>query len=155
MRWVLSLAVAAAFLAALVLFVQSHGPSSQVTDSPGAVATENQEADTLVAQDQAPHTVRSSPGAAPPTALERALHAYVARLIAGGQIDGPLTRSSCTAVSRPDEQRPAFRCAVVAGSVTYPFLGVVDVRAHSVTYCKRDPPPVPSENIPVSRRCQD
>ena len=43
--------------------------------------------------------------------------------------------------------------AVVAGGVTYPFLGVADPRARRVTYCKRDQPPVPSDNIPVSRRC--
>jgi hypothetical protein len=30
---------------------------------------------------------------------------------------------------------------------------VVNVPAHRLTYCKRDEPPVPSMNIPVSRRC--
>jgi hypothetical protein len=40
-----------------------------------------------------------------------------------------------------------------AADVNYDFLGVVDVPAHRLTYCKRDEPPVPSMNIPVSRRC--
>jgi hypothetical protein len=42
---------------------------------------------------------------------------------------------------------------VESAAVSYPFLGVVDLRAKQITYCKRDPPPVPSENIPVSSRC--
>ena len=38
--------------------------------------------------------------------------------------------------------------------MTYPFLGVVDPAARRITYCKRDPPPAPSDNVPVSSRCR-
>jgi hypothetical protein len=30
---------------------------------------------------------------------------------------------------------------------------VVDTSARRITYCKRDPPPVPSQNVPLSPRC--
>jgi hypothetical protein len=42
---------------------------------------------------------------------------------------------------------------VVANGQGYRFLGVVDTAAHRITYCKHDEPPVPGEDIPVSRRC--
>jgi hypothetical protein len=69
-----------------------------------------------------------------------------------GFLNGPLQRSTCRPLkSNGDSLR--FSCAVIAANVNYPFLGVVDVAARRITFCKRDPPPVPSENIPVSRRC--
>ena len=69
-----------------------------------------------------------------------------------GIIDGPLGRIACRRTGDTPGRR-AFKCTAVAGGVSYPFLGVVDLRARRVTYCKRDEPPVPSLNIPVSRRC--
>ncbi len=154
LRWVLSILVASALLVALVRFVDSNGSSSQqATVSPAAAAQENQEAETLVSQDQAPHTVRLSRGANPADALTRAVRADMVGLIAHGELDGPLSRSSCTLI-RTRAGSQAFRCAAIADGLTYPFLGVVDVPAGLVTYCKRDPPPIPSDNIPVSSRCQ-
>jgi hypothetical protein len=46
-----------------------------------------------------------------------------------------------------------YSCVATANDVNYDFLGVVNVPAHQLTYCKRDEPPVPSMNIPVSPRC--
>jgi hypothetical protein len=43
---------------------------------------------------------------------------------------------------------------VVVANVSYPFVGVVEPAARRLTYCKRDLPPVPTMNIPVSARCR-
>ena len=153
-RWVLSFSVAAALLVALVRFVESNNSdSSQAIENPAGAEAQNREAAILVAQDQAPHTVRLKPQAVPARAIERAVRADMASLIAHQALDGPLGRSTCTQIGPRGTVRVAYRCMVVAGGVTYPFLGVVDLHAQQITYCKRDPPPVPSENIPVSRRC--
>ena len=40
-----------------------------------------------------------------------------------------------------------------SGNVNYPFVGVFTEDQAALTYCKRDLPPIPSENIPVSARC--
>ena len=152
-RWVLSFVVAGALLFGLVRFVDSNNANSEGTANAAAAAEENREAQILVGQDQAPHVVALKPGGAPAAALARAVHAAIGRLIALQQLDGPLGRSSCTATGPRRGLRLAYSCSVAAGSVSYPFLGVVDLRNRKVTYCKRDPPPVPSENIPVSSRC--
>lgn len=150
----LSILVGCALLVALVLFVEHNGSSSQEANlSPAAAEQENQEAETLVAQDQAPHTVRLRSRGAPAAALARRVSDDISGLIAHGVLDGPLGHSSCTPTGERGKQSHAFSCSVVADGVTYPFLGVVDAQAGVATYCKRDPPPVPSENIPVSRRC--
>ena len=67
-------------------------------------------------------------------------------------IEGPLIRVTCTGTGT-HAGRPAFRCSAVADGISYPFFGVVNLRARRVTYCKRDAPPVPSLNIPLNRRC--
>jgi hypothetical protein len=40
-----------------------------------------------------------------------------------------------------------------AADVNYDFVGAVDIPARQLTYCRREPPPVPSEKIPVSPAC--
>ena len=149
----LSIVVAAGLLAALVLFVENHSSDSTATESPAAALEANREAEILVSQDQAPHVVRLVSGAAPVTALEHAIRAAMARQISYGAISGPLTRSTCTPSRKRATVRRAFRCKAVAADVSYPFLGVVNMRARQITYCKRDPPPVPSQNVPISPRC--
>lgn len=154
LRWALSFGVVLVLGAALVLFVEHHGSDSPTTTDPAAVLRANREAEILVAQDQAPHVVRLSSGIAPAAALERALHAAMAQLIASGQINGPLGRSTCTPTRAAAGDRRSFACRVLAARVSYPFVGVVDTRTRRITFCKRDPPPIPSQNIPVSRRCR-
>jgi hypothetical protein len=150
---VLSILVASGLLIALVVAVHNNGPDSPASQNPTAVAQANQEAEIVVAQDQAPHALPLAPGIAPAAALSRAVRGYMAGQIRQGDLNGPLQRSSCTAAGRRGGSF-AFRCTVLAADVSYPFLGVVDLTSRRVTYCKRDPPPVPSENIPVSRRCR-
>jgi hypothetical protein len=148
-RWALSFAVAAALLVGLVVFVDhNNNPNSLASQNPAAVVRANREAETLVAQDQSPR-VAAAGGFGPRAALERAVHADMAQRVQSGQIDGPLQGVRCAG----DGSGPAFSCTAMAAGVNYDYLGVVDVHARRVTFCRRDPPPVPSQNIPVSRRC--
>lgn len=149
-RWVLCVAVAALLLAGLVLFVDSNTtPDAVAPQNPSAVIRANREAETLVAQDQAPRVATVPAGAGAPAGVERAVRGDMTQRINAGQIEGPLDRVRCVGAGA----RTAFSCTATAAGVNYDYLGVADLRARRVTFCRRDPPPVPSENVPVSRRC--
>jgi hypothetical protein len=152
-RWVLSLGIGLILVVALILFVEHNNSNSEATQSPAAVLRANREAEVVVTQDQAPHVAAVAPGASAHAAVVKAVRSDVTGLINRGIVDGPLTRVTC-ARAGTRAGRLGFRCAAVANGITYPFLGVVDVAARRVTYCKRDAPPTPSLNIPVSRRCR-
>jgi hypothetical protein len=96
--------------------------------------------------------VRLQPGARPSAALAAAVRADIMDQIARQTIYGPLGKSSCTQTASRGAQQ-GFSCAVSVNGLPYPFVAVVDLHARSITYCKRDPPPVPSENVPVSAKC--
>jgi hypothetical protein len=153
LRFALSLGVVVILGVALVLFVEDNGPDTPASSDPAAVVRANREAEILVSQDQAPHVVRLSGRGTPAKELEHAVRSDIADLISTGQISGPLGRVACTPTAARASARRGFRCSVVADQVSYPFLGVVDTRTRRIIYCKRDPPPVPSENVPVSSRC--
>ncbi len=153
-RFALSLTIAAALLGAMIVFVSRHNTDSPTSTNDAVQVQANREAEILIEQDQAPRSARLSAGVAPATALERAIHARMARQIAAGAISGPLQRARCRASGGGTRARTGFSCTAVAGSVTYPFLGVVDTATRRLIYCKRDLPPVPSENVPVSVRCR-
>jgi hypothetical protein len=152
-RWALSLIIALALVVALVVFVDRHNNNDLASLSPAAALRANREAEIVVSQDQAPHVVKLATTVAPKAAFTRAILAAMNNLLAHGQIDGPFDRVTCrTAGSGPGVS--GYRCTGEADDVNYIFLGVIDHRADRITYCKRDPPPIPSENIPISRRCQ-
>lgn len=153
-RFALSLLVAAALLVALVLFVSAHNTDSPSSTNPAAAVQANRDAEILIAQDQAPHVVRLARGHASGAALEHAVRARMAAQVKSGSVDGPLRTARCRPLDAPTGSRRAFSCAIVAGAVTYPFLGVVDTAGRRITYCKRDPPPTASDNVPVSARCR-
>lgn len=148
-RWVLSFAVGAIVLVLLVIVVAHSNPNGLSPQNPAAVVRANREAETLVKQDQAPRVTTAAAHASARAALERAVRADMTARLASGQITGPLQRVACAHAAG----RSAFSCTATAADVNYDYLGVVDDGAHRVTYCRRDPPPVPSENIPVSPRC--
>jgi hypothetical protein len=152
-RWGLSLIVAIALVVALVVFVDRHNNDNLAPESPTAALRANREAEIVVSQDQAPHVVKLAATIPPKAAFTRVIRAEMNNLLAHGEIDGPFDRVTCaTAGSGPGVT--GYRCTGEADDVNYIFLGVTDQRAHRITYCKRDPPPIPSENIPISRRCQ-
>lgn len=151
-KFVLALGVGAVLLVALILFVEHNNGNGEARQNPQAVVRANREAETLVAQDQAPHVVRITAHAAPRRAILGAVRADMTKLIAGGTILGTLQRAACRRTGGTHD-RQAFACTAVVAGVNYPFLGVVDLPRRTVTYCKRDEPPVPADNVPVSPRC--
>ncbi|HUA43917.1 MAG TPA: hypothetical protein VMA77_01740 [Solirubrobacteraceae bacterium] len=153
LQWVLSLVVAAAAIVALVRFVQSNTANQITTESPAGEVQQNQEAEALVAEDQTPHTARLPRHTAPAAALNRAIRADMKTMIDQGSLDGPMQRSSCAPTGPNGKDGQRFTCTVSAAGVSYPFVGVIDTRARTIVYCKRDPPPVPSQNVPLSPRC--
>jgi hypothetical protein len=153
LQWVLSITVAAAAIFALVRFVQSSSSNQVTTESPAGEVAQNEEAEALVAEDQAPHIVPLPGHVAARAAVNRVVRSDMATLINQGSIDGPLQHSSCSLTGPPGKAGQRVTCTASAAGVSYPFVAVVDARAHTIVYCKRDPPPVPSQNVPLSPRC--
>jgi hypothetical protein len=152
LRWFLSVLVAVVALILVVRFVQNHNSDANASQSPSAFARATRESTIIVEQDQAPHIAKLKPGVRPAVAIARAVRGDIEHSVNQGFINGPIQSSRCTALA-PAGKTLRFRCSVQAQNISYPFAGVVDVSAGRITYCKRDPPPVPSQNIPVSRRC--
>ena len=150
-RWALSFGVAALLAVGLIAFVSHHNGNGLATESPKAAERLNREAEIVVSQDQAPHVVRLAAGA-PRAALTRAIRHEMTARIATGQADPPLQRVVCTETGHR-QSATGYRCRAIAAGVVYPYQAVVDSAKRRVTFCKHDAPPVPSMNIPVSRRC--
>jgi hypothetical protein len=154
-RYAVALLVAVILLTGMVIWVNGHNTDSGPTnDNPASTLRANREAEVLVSQDQAPHSVRLPAGLGAQAALERVLHGHIAAAVRDGAIAGPLKSAHCRATGARSGARVGFSCTVNSGSVNFPFLAAVDTEARRVTYCKRDPPPVPSETVPVSSRCR-
>jgi hypothetical protein len=152
-RWVLSFAVAAIALVALIVFVDRHNTNGPASQNPKAVAEANREAEVVVSQDQAPHVIALRSASDVRAAFTRAVRNDMNERIDKGIIGGTLQRVTCTRHGGRGGMQ-AFDCTAVVADVNYPYVGVVDLPARRLTYCKRDVPPVPSQNIPVSPRCQ-
>ena len=152
-RWALALLVAAAAVVALIVFVRGHNDNGLAHVGPAAERRANHEAVVVVGQDQAPRTIHLAGGAAVAPRLVEAVRGDMRHRIAIGNIGGPLQTVSCTR-SGTHGGEVGYSCDAHAADVAYPFLAVATPSRHRVVYCKRDLPPVPSENIPVSRRCR-
>jgi hypothetical protein len=152
-RWVLSLSVGVVLIIALVAFVTANDADRPTADNTQVTAESNREARALIAEDQAPHVSPLPAGSAPARAMTMVITAYMRRMIGRGTIGGPLTSARCSAARASGRTRRGFRCAAVAASVKYPFIGVVDQRTRRVTYCKNDPLG-PAGPVPVSPRCR-
>jgi hypothetical protein len=151
-KFAVSLAVGAVLLVALIIFVNSNNTDSNQTLTPSEQTKVNQEAERVVAADQAPRTVALKSGESPHAAFVRTIHSSMASLVNNGVVDGPLQRVRCTPHGRA-ANRVGFTCVATADDVNYDYVGMVDVSVRQITYCKRDEPPVPSQNIPVSAGC--
>ena len=158
LQWLLPIAVAAAVVVALVIFVNyetNKVPAIALVSNPKAVKEENREDTILVQDQQAPHQAKLKTGASPALALRAAVVGYMTHQISVGSMDGPIKHSSCEAATSGTSGRLLFHCEVTASTqmVTYPFDGVVERSSGVITYCQRVAPPIPSMNVPVSKRC--
>lgn len=150
MRWALSVMVFGALTIAAINAISSS--ENGAPDVPAELQA-NREAQTILAQDQAPHDETVRRLANPRQALERAIAADMNVRIRHNELSGPLQTSRCTPTAAKRANRRTFRCSVQAGDVAYPFLGVVDVPARHITWCKRDPSPTSEGDTPVDPRC--
>ncbi len=152
LRWVLSLAVAAALAVALIVFVSHHNDNLLAHESPKAAERANRLSEIVVSQDQAPHRVTLAAGSSRAAVAHAIGHDMTVR-IASGRAVGPLQRVRCAAAGTRARDI-GYRCRATAAGVGYPYQAVLDRRARTLTFCKHDAPPVPSMNIPVSPHCR-
>ena len=158
LQWVLPFGVAVAVVVALILIVNyetNDVPAVANYNSAGAVAEQHREDTILVQQQQAPHHAALKHAESPAAGLRGSIVAWMSHQIAIGSIDGPIKNSSCRPAAGGGHGRLVFRCDLTASAqnVTYPFDGVVQRSAGAITWCQRVAPPIPSMNVPVSRRC--
>jgi len=151
-KFAVSLGVGVILLAALIVFVNHNNTDSNQTLTPSEQAKVNREAELVIAADQAPHVVILTAGESPRAGFVRTVRATMSGFINKGIIDGPLQRAHCRRHGGA-AGRLAFLCVATANDENYNFLGVVDVAAHRLTFCRREPPPVPTDKIPVSPAC--
>jgi hypothetical protein len=151
-RWAVSLLVAVALVVLLVRFVDTHGSNALAHVSQKNLNTENRQAEIVVGQEQAPVTTTVPAGTSATQALRTAVRRDMNRQITQATIDGPLQSVTCV-VHGGTLQRTGYHCLAKANGETYPFLAVVTPKARRAVFCEKIYPPIPSENIPVSARC--
>jgi hypothetical protein len=151
-KFAVSFGVGAILLVALIIFVNHNNTDANQTLTPAEQAKVAREATLVVEADQAPHTITLRRGESPRAGVVRTVRATMSGLVNKGVIDGPLQRVRCTR-HRGHAGRPAFSCVATANDENYDFVGVVSVHARQLTYCRREPPPIPSEKIPLSPLC--
>jgi hypothetical protein len=153
MRWAVSILVGVGVVAALIAFVEHNNSNSEASQSPKSLARENQEAQVIVGADQRPHTVTLAGGQSVQAGLVAAIRGDIRHRVRTGNIQGRVQKIDCHR-SGARSGRVAYHCVAQVEHVKYPFVGVFTAKSKRISYCKRDLPPVRSENIPVSRRCR-
>lgn len=154
-KYVLSFGIAAILLAAMIIYVNGHNTDAsngqQLT--PQGRASANRLAIILAEQEQAPHVLHADPAAAPRDAISHAVRVQMNGLINNQEAGPPLSPARCFATHAGGGQVQGFSCTDLSGGQYFDFVGVVDSATHVVTVCRRDPPPVQSQSVPVSTRC--
>jgi hypothetical protein len=154
-RWALTIVVAAAITAGVVIAIHRAGPETPATEA-GAEAEINRVADIAITEDEAPHKAALAAGAAPASALEQAVSGDVRQRIESHQLTGPLQGVSCQATGAGKAGRDPYRCTVRSAGIAYTFVAVIDERAKLITWCKVDPPAQANAGpeVPLSPSCQ-
>jgi hypothetical protein len=151
-RWTLAIAFFVGL--GLTVYFLSHGHDSMApTLNEQGTVEANRVGQLVVAQDQAPQEARLARGETPRAGMTRAIAADMRHLIATSDLSGPLRGVQCTSRPGSRPRREPFLCAAVAGTVTYPFYGVADLRAHTLTWCKQDAVAEAGLSVPLSPRC--
>jgi hypothetical protein len=153
MRWAICIIVAAALIIGLIAFVDHNNNNSEAQGNKTALVQENQEDAIVVGADQAPHSVALTGGQSVHAGFVAAVRTDIRHRLKAGSIQGKVQKVGCHR-SGARSGRIAYHCVAQVQNVKYPFVGVYTPTNKRVTICKRDPPPLRSENIPVSRRCR-
>jgi hypothetical protein len=155
LRWVLAILVFASAGTTLVIVLNNTPSDEGSGGSPAAEGRANQVGRIVVEQDQAPHTAPLARANSPRDALTHAIRADALTRIHHNDLSGPLQAISCSAPRPLPGSVQGYHCSVRSGNITYPFLGIVDLRTRRITWCKRDPPPVddPELEVPINRAC--
>lgn len=151
LRWVLTVSVVGVIAIALIAALHGSGGSSE--KDAAALLRADRASRALVSRDQGPHSASLSAGVSPQIALQRAIAADVRGRVHRHQLGGPARRARCVRSGPTGVARLGFRCSARAGQVGYPYVGVVDLPARRLTWCKFDAPPGEQLAVPVSPRC--
>ncbi len=154
LRFALALLIATALMVAMVRFVTTNNTDYNPRTNLAVAARANRDAEILIAQDQAPRGAILPRGLAPAAGLEQAIHRRLSIQVGRGGIAGPLMAAHCRSAGPAAGARRPFRCTIESGGVVYPYSGVVATETRRITFCKRDPPPVASDSVPISPLCR-
>ncbi len=151
-RWLLTLLAFALLIVAIRTVVRTSGASSEASPE----AEINRVSEIVIAQDQAPHTAPLLPGETARSGLQSAIAADARNRIRRAELTGPLQSVRCAPSGPPQAGRRPFSCTVRSAGIAFSFLGVVDERAETLTWCKRDPPPTIASppTAPISSSCR-
>jgi hypothetical protein len=151
-RWLGTLLAFALLVFVIHTVVRTSGASSEASPE----AEINRVSEIVIAQDQAPHTAPLLPGDTARSGLQSAIAADVRTRIRREELTGPLQSVRCAPSGPPQTGRRPYRCTVRSAGISFPFLGVVDERAETLTWCKRDPPPASNAppTAPISSDCR-
>jgi len=153
-RWALSILFFICLGLGAYLFLHEANKGTTTTDSnPAAEVQANQLGQIVVAHDQLAHHASLPRGASSAAALSAAIAADVRGLVSTHEIQGPAGAVQCSAAGPSRRGRRAYDCHAHAGGLTYPFNGVVDVRAGTLTWCKNDTVDEPGLNVPLNPGC--
>jgi hypothetical protein len=159
-RWLLSIAAFAALIVVIAVVVHNLNSNTNNAGSEKSEAAAEAEADqegrTVIAEDQTPHGTALRSGLPTISALEKAIAADVYERTTDGQLTGPYESVRCRTAGQPRAGRQPFSCTVRSAHISYPFVGVADVRTRELSWCKIDPPPEPGAplEVPLSPRCR-
>jgi len=154
LKWLLSVLVFGGMFVALVVFVRGSGGPTPVDQNRGAEAQANRLGQIVTAQDQASHRAALPTAAPPATALGHAILADMRARVASHDISGPVERVRCIPVTRHAAGRLPFHCTARAAGFDYPFVGMVDIRARELIWCKDDRTTVdPGLQVPLNPTC--
>jgi len=153
-RWALTVLFFICLGLAAYLFIHEADKGTASTDTnPAAEVQANRLGQIVVAHDQLAHHARLPRGSSPAPALAAAIAGDVRGLVDTRQIQGPAGAVTCRAAGRARRGRRPYDCRAQAGGLSYPFNGVVDVRAGTLTWCKNDAVDEPGLNVPLNPAC--
>jgi hypothetical protein len=152
-RWGIALVIGLVLIVLLVRFVTHNNGNGEARLSRAGLASEAKQDAIVIGQDQAPTVVHVRSAASARSSLVAGVRADMNHRIDTNNVAGPLQWVRCGR-SGAHGAEIGYHCIAKADDFRYRFLAVVMPSRHTATFCKRDYPPVPSENIPVSSRCR-